>query len=82
MSAVACRLSPVACRLPSFLRNSYALFYRGIEILTVVKVVQEAHILCIKWNFVRGSFVRWCPPFFVPTYSTVVQIYCTCADVQ
>jgi len=29
--------------------------------------------LYIKWNFVRGSFVRWCPPvLFVLYYCTVL----------
>ena len=36
------------------------------------------HFLYIKWNFVRGSFVRWCPPFlfvlYVLLYNSVVHV--------
>ena len=44
----------------------------------------SAFILSIKWNFVRGSFVRsfvrWCPPFlFVLYYCAVLLYMCGCA---
>jgi len=46
-----------------------------------LRIARAPELVYYKWNFVRGSFVRWCPPFLFVLYYCTVLLCCKCVVV-